>query len=286
MVTAADAIRRGPVEPRRRYRQVAMSTSPAHAVTSVGAPPRPWPGHPDRAHVVLRDRRGRPLDDHNLHAVLADGGLEGWLDGVRRAGYRAVRTNAVHRSAGRVLESFGFEVVQELALLRRRAPDTPVVHEPSTGHAGRAQVRTVWHSGRPLGRRLLARRAEAVSTLDRAAFGEDWWLDPAAIVDACRATPAARLRVAQVDGRDVGYAITGRAATSGYLQRLAVHPSAQGTGVGGLLVGDALAWLDRHHAVEVLVNTHVGNAPALALYRRAGFVEQPDRLVVLERAVP
>jgi ribosomal protein S18 acetylase RimI-like enzyme len=80
-----------------------------------------------------------------------------------------------------------------------------------------------------------------------------------------------------------GYAITGRAGPRGYLQRLAVDPSVQRQGIGAALVADGLRWLRRWGAREVLVNTQVGNGPALALYEALGFRLQPDGLAVLRR---
>ncbi|MGH9274339.1 MAG: GNAT family N-acetyltransferase, partial [Acidimicrobiales bacterium] len=103
--------------------------------------------------------------------------------------------------------------------------------------------------------------------------------------DALGATPSARLRVvARVDGEGViGYAITGRAGSRGYLQRLAVDPAAQRRGIGAALVIDGLRWLRRWGAHEVLVNTQVDNGAALALYEAMGFRRQPDGLAVLRR---
>ena len=102
------------------------------------------------------------------------------------------------------------------------------------------------------------------------------------------ATPVRRLRVVSgvVNGAAnaddvVGYALTGRAGTAGYLQRLAVRPGAQGQGVGRALVLDGLHWLRRHRVERVLVNTQLANARALNLYLGVGFVVETDRLAVL-----
>jgi GNAT superfamily N-acetyltransferase len=79
----------------------------------------------------------------------------------------------------------------------------------------------------------------------------------------------------------VGYAITGRADHRGYVQRLAVDPSAEGTGVGATLLIDGLRWLRRWGARDALVNTQEGNERSLRLYQRTGFVLQPEGLAVL-----
>ncbi len=97
------------------------------------------------------------------------------------------------------------------------------------------------------------------------------------------ATPVRRLRVAE-DGETPGviaYALTGRAGTSGYLQRLAVTPSHQGRGIGRALALDSLHWLRRHRAERALVNTQVTNDRAFGLYVSLGFVPDPHGLAVL-----
>ena len=122
-----------------------------------------------------------------------------------------------------------------------------------------------------------------LAAIDGRAFPRGWGLDTDAIGDALDATPWSRLRVA---GRPAeGYAITGRARTRGYLQRLAVDPVAQGRGLGRALVVDALRWLTAKGAMEVLVNTQEVNARALRLYADLGFEELSERLLVLGRPV-
>ena len=59
------------------------------------------------------------------------------------------------------------------------------------------------------------------------------------------------------DGGVVGYAVTGRSAARGYLQRLAVDPERWRQGVGAALVVDGLRWLRRRH-VRVGRGQHPG----------------------------
>ena len=121
--------------------------------------------------------------------------------------------------------------------------------------------------------------------VDAAAFGEAWHLDRAAILDACRATPRHRLRVADHGRGPVGYVVNGRAGATGYIQRLAVRPEATGQGWGTALVVDGLRWMVATGCGEALVNTHHDNHRALALYRRLGFTPLPDGLTVLGSAL-
>ena len=81
------------------------------------------------------------------------------------------------------------------------------------------------------------------------------------------------------------YALSGRDAKQGFLQRLAVDPSHQRAGLGRALVLDSLQWLARWRVQRVLVNTPTDNYPALALYEQLGFHRLGVHLRVYERDV-
>ncbi len=57
---------------------------------------------------------------------------------------------------------------------------------------------------------------------------------------------------------------------------------AQSVSGAGWCSTPGLHWAARRHAGRVLVNTHVDNVAALALYAATGFVRLPEQLVVLE----
>ena len=158
----------------------------------------------------------------------------------------------------------GYVVKESLHLLARDLTDIPKVPR-SPLRRGRKRERT------------------DILAVDRAAFGSFWQLDEAGLHDALHATPSARLRVATDSGSIVGYAVSGRAGGVGYLQRLAMHPDQQGRGWGYALVLDGLRWMGRRGARRALVNTQHENDRALGLYRRLGFVDQPQGLAVLVR---
>lgn len=161
----------------------------------------------------------------------------------------------------------GFTVRERLHLLARDLADVPAP-PPSIGRDGRLR------RGHRTDRR-------AVLAVDALAFPPFWQLDAGGLGEAMAATPVSRLRVA-VDPGVVGYAVCGRAAARGYLQRLAVHPDHQGDGVGTALVVDGLRWMRRHGAERAIVNTQERNVGALRLYQRLGFRLQPGGLAVLE----
>jgi ribosomal protein S18 acetylase RimI-like enzyme len=159
----------------------------------------------------------------------------------------------------------GFDVAEDLVLLRadlsEPLPDVP--------------------PGLPLHRVPRWRRSQVLE-VDSAAFEEFWRFDELGLVDALRATPAVAFKMATGLRRRVcGYAISGRAGSRGFVQRLAVHPTAQGSGIGRRLLLDGMRWMALGGAQHVYVNTQGSNDTALALYTSAGFREEPIGLSVL-----
>ena len=141
-------------------------------------------------------------------------------------------------------------------------------------------------------RRGSARDTPEALRVDAAAFAPGWTMSAHGLANARNATPITRLRVATVQGRDraypqlAGYALTGRAGRRGYLQRLAVDPTHHRKGIGAALVLDAIRWSRRRGVHHLVVNTQVGNEPALALYRQLGFTESDARLYTMELQTP
>jgi ribosomal protein S18 acetylase RimI-like enzyme len=182
---------------------------------------------------------------------------------LARQGYGEVVTAALSVHEQRGFRLSGFEVREELHLLSRDLDRLPVAPDA------------------PL-RRGRRRDRRPTLEIDAIAFPPFWRLDEAGLVDAMAATPASRFRVVGRE-RVVGYAVSGRAGARGYLQRLAVHPDAQGRGLGRALVLDGLRWMRRGGVVRAMVNTQVENDRALQLYRSLGFEMEPTGLAVLAR---
>lgn len=219
----------------------------------------PWPGaERDVAHLTVGT--DSPPPDEVVARCLAR---------LRRAGYEGVVTNALTAADSLPFVDAGFRVRERLHLL-----DHDLTHLPVPAQV--VATRRARRSDRP-----------AVLAVDGQAFDASWRLaGPDALHDAVRATPIARFRV--VDDRPdtagvAGYAITGRAGPQGYLQRVAVAPAARRRGWGRALVADGLHWLRFRGATRVLVNTQLGNGPALALYESCGFRRLPVGLTVLAR---
>ena len=187
------------------------------------------------------------------------------------AGAAVVRTSALFPRAAEVAIGAGFEVVDTLALLRRTVDD-------ALDHALESEYGTGRPRTRPLRRWRYARAAE----VDQDAFGVLWGNDERSLTEIRMATPIHRARERRVDGRTVGFAISGAAGDSGYIQRVAVASTARRQGIARDLVADSLRWMRRRAFATAYVNTGVTNEAALALYDRFGFVRLDDHLVIAE----
>ncbi len=229
---------------------------------------RAWPLDDSVCHLVLLDVDMTPTTDH----------VDEWIDeafaGDRPP--RTIRTGALYPAAAEPFRQRGFVEIDRLALLERALDG----RSPHRRRNRRPRDRD--HSDVSLVR-LRSRDLDIAASIDESAFDEGWRNSAASLADIACATPRARRRLAVRSRRvGVGFAITGRAGSTGYLQRLAVVPDARRDGVARRLVADAMDWLTRGGATRVLVNTGVTNCAALALYERAGFRRVDDELVVLE----
>lgn len=178
-------------------------------------------------------------------------------------GYVEVVTGALGHPEQQGFLAAGFEVREELHLLSRHLDPLPL--------AAAAPIRT--------GRR---RDTDQVLAVDALAFPPFWRLDQTGLAEALGATRYARFRVVARD-RVLGYAVSGRSGTRGYVQRLAIDPACEGRGLGRALVLDGLGWMRRRGVDRAVVNTQVGNERALRLYQHLGFRLEPSGLAVLTR---
>ncbi|MEI8239701.1 MAG: GNAT family N-acetyltransferase [Actinomycetota bacterium] len=220
---------------------------------------RSWPGRPNIAQLVLYHQSSLPS--------ITD--LDRWSTQLSGLGFDRVRTTAMTETSGIRMEAAGFRSVQELVLLQFDDPRRIPIHHSTV-------------------RRLDASGHREAAAVDAAAFDEEWALDERSIADVRAATPRHRARMSLEPGRTepmVAYAVSGRDARQGFLQRLAVRPDAQRRGLGRALVLDSLRWAARWRVDRVLVNTHTTNVAALSLYEGLGFRRLPERLYVFERSL-
>jgi len=218
-----------------------------------------WRGDPDVAYLVPLSPAST-LDEVTLSAARARLVADGFSEIITGA-VGSGECNAMHRD--------GFTDREQLHLLR---------HDLGTPMRRRRVPGFAIHKGG-------IRDHPQILAIDQTAFDPFWCLDEGGLHEALTATPVSRLRVVRDDGIGA-YAITGRAGRNGYLQRLAVSPELQGTGIGAALVVDALRWLKRSRVLHAWVNTQKSNTRALRLYQRLGFRSEPTHLTVMQRQLP
>jgi ribosomal protein S18 acetylase RimI-like enzyme len=223
---------------------------------------RPWPNDPDARLLVFLDHLTVPTADD-----LAEAAAE-----AAAGGAVVLRTSALFPRAADVAIEQGFEVIDRLALLRIGLDDR--FDRFVDARLGASRPRTA-----PL-RTWQHRRAAAV---DRDAFGALWGNDAASIREVRRATPVHRARQVRRGRRMAGFAISGAAADSGYVQRVAVDRRHRREGIARTLVLDSLVWMRRRALSCAYVNTGVDNHAALALYDDLGFVRMDEHLLIAER---
>jgi ribosomal-protein-alanine N-acetyltransferase len=224
-----------------------------------------WPYDAQVAPLVLLD--------HHMAPSTAD--VAGWVHLATEQGASAVRTGALFPNAAPAFVDSGFRVADTLTLLTRDLGEPAASIDPRPRGAIATRLR-----------RLRPAMLDEAAAIDRRSFSTPWANDSSALADILRATPYHRSRGVWSDGRMVGFSISGRADRSGYVQRLAVDPSARRRGIAEALVDDALRWMQRRNISTAMVNTAADNLPALALYESFGFERQPGSLVILERALP
>jgi len=177
-------------------------------------------------------------------------------------------TSALTEIEQQPFRDVGFVELDSLHLLRHDF--TPVPRRRSSSNSPRLRLRPGKRSD-----------IEVVLEIDRLGFDSFWQFDRPAFQAARRATPTHRFSVATLDRRVVGYAVTGFAGVTGYLQRLGVHPDVQGRGIASFLVCEAIEWAVGRGGQSMRVNTQLTNAAALRLYEGLGFTLERERLQVL-----
>lgn len=135
----------------------------------------------------------------------------------------------------------------------------------------------------PSGARIVLRPAalgetESIAAMDASTFEPLWHFGAPEIVEML---VRGRVQVALLEGKLAGYSalITGYGREA-HLARLAVHPSAQGAGIGRALLLDAIRYAQGEGYSAMALNTQASNERSQALYRSAGFKPTGVRLAV------
>lgn len=122
-----------------------------------------------------------------------------------------------------------------------------------------------------------------VLSVENAAFDQLWRHDAASFLDVARTYPY--FVVAEQAGRIVGYQFNTIDSVTGYLVRIAVHPTVAGRGVGTRLMAEAVRYFERHRVWKIVLNTEERNERAHRLYEWFGFYLLPSRGFVLGQQI-
>jgi ribosomal-protein-alanine N-acetyltransferase len=80
-------------------------------------------------------------------------------------------------------------------------------------------------------------------------------------------------RIAERDGRLLGYSLAVLVVDEAHLGNLAVHPDARGAGVGQALLDDLLAVSEKRRATRLTLEVRESNERARKFYYRNGFID-------------
>ncbi len=228
---------------------------------------------PERARVVSWDEGHETALITTMPAMtlLSERFLARCVDAASTRGFKELRTGALSPLEQATFLRVGFEVRSELCLLAMSLDAGVPTSLREDGPGG------VWRF-----KDYEDNCLDELIDIDRAAFGVNSGFGLPALRESIAATPTTSIRVAvSAQGATEAYAVFGRSTLHGYVQRLAVRPSAQRRGAGFGLLCDGLDWMRRDRVGRAFVNTERGNEAALALYRSAGFEEQGSSLSTL-----
>ena len=120
----------------------------------------------------------------------------------------------------------------------------------------------------------------AVVAVDRGAFTPHWWHSEETMYR--RAARSLHFSVAEIEGNVIGYVEGEIRLPTAHLNRIAVHPSHQGRGVGRGLLNNTLLTFWQNGVERVTLNTQADNRYSQRLYRRFGFEPTGDRVTAWE----
>ncbi len=121
----------------------------------------------------------------------------------------------------------------------------------------------------------------ALLAIEDACFEDFWRYDAFSFEDIMATHPY--FVVAEWQGRVIGYQFNALDDESGYLVRIAVHPSASGKGIGVRLMSEAITFFKQANVLRIMLNTQEDNTHAHRLYEWFGFVRVPQVGFVLRK---
>ena len=186
---------------------------------------------------------------------------------IARMGGANVAAIVQHSWFKNILESAGFENRQNIVMLEW-------AYQPWASR-GTNEVYV---------RRMIEADLPNVVTVDNAAFDPLWHNSHETLRRALEQSLFAM--VAEDDRGVIGYQITTGSSSRAHLARLAVHPSAQGRGVGSIILSDLFTKLVQSGYRKLSVNTQSDNETSLKLYGKMGFTRTGEAYPVYTFNVP
>jgi [ribosomal protein S18]-alanine N-acetyltransferase len=123
----------------------------------------------------------------------------------------------------------------------------------------------------------------ALLTIEQVCFEELWRYDTLSFRDIAATHPY--FVVAEKDGKVIGYQFNALDAEFGYLVRIAVHPSAEGKGIGIRLMAEAIRFFEKSRVLRIMLNSQSDNTHAHRLYEWFGFVRIEQVGFVLRKVI-
>jgi len=115
-----------------------------------------------------------------------------------------------------------------------------------------------------------ARDIPALLAIERVCFDALWRYDTVSFLDIAATHPY--FVVAELEGKVIGYQFNALDDEFGYLVRIAVHPSAEGKGIGIRLMAEAIRFFEKARVLRIMLNSQSDNTHAHRLYEWFGFV--------------
>ena len=132
-------------------------------------------------------------------------------------------------------------------------------------------------------RRFMPEDVAGVLAVEESAFEPLWRYDAAGLLEVSSLYPY--FVVAEDESGISGYQFNAVDGPTGYLVRIAVHPRAEGQGIGTRMMAEAVRYFARERVHAILLNTEEGNHHAHRLYERFGFHLVHPRGFVLRRPI-
>jgi ribosomal-protein-alanine N-acetyltransferase len=123
----------------------------------------------------------------------------------------------------------------------------------------------------------------ALLTIEEACFEEMWRYNSTIFSDIAATHPY--FVVAELNKQVVGYQFNAMDGESGYLVRIAVHPSVNRQGIGIRLMAEAIRFFKEAQATRIMLNTQVDNYHAHHLYEWFNFIRIEQMGIVLRKTL-